>query len=135
MDAKRHERSIHRLPKKRNEVNVVLAPITGGASVRVNPVYIELVEDASGVSAAAPASLPTATAVAGSVVKSIGSQVWREPAGSLWVVLKEGTRPDCVKIAKLGGKDNNYYANVPLKLLAAVSMAELPAALAEQAAL
>jgi hypothetical protein len=101
------------------KVNLVLEPVGGGRRVRVKPEY--LVPAPTGTATAARVeTIPYQPPLHPGQLVTVTGVGWKEPAGQLYVVLREkaDTR---VSIARLGGDpQGRYWPSIPRGMLTTV---------------
>jgi hypothetical protein len=100
-------------------VDLVLEPVGGGRRVRVKPAY--LVPAPTGTATAARVeTIPYQPPLNPGQIVTVTGVGWKQPAGQLYVVLKEkaDTR---VSIARLGGDpQGRYWPGIPRGMLTTV---------------
>jgi hypothetical protein len=110
------------------KVNIDAVPVRGGRTLRANPdAFLPTPDDgaAAGTDPAATVEMvPLQPTLWQATVVTITGPGWRQPAGQLWVVLKD--KVDKVSVARLGGVDGaRYYPSVPRSYITVVDPAHL----------
>jgi hypothetical protein len=113
-------------------VNVVVEPVDGGRTMKINPSYLRPAPDAdnSRTSTAATAAVanvelvPYETSLEQGALVTVAGPGWQQPPGELYVVLRDnGTGK--VSLVKLGGNNGRYWRGVARRPVTVVDPARV----------
>lgn len=111
-------------------VNVVVEPVDGGRTMKINPRYLQPAPDAGSTgtgTAAAVANVelvPYESPLEQGALVTIAGPGWKQPPGELYVVLRDNGAGR-VSLVKLGGNNGRYWRGVSRRLVTVVDPARV----------